>query len=187
MTEGGPWVHHGLTSSDVLDTATAVQLRDASALLLSRVERLFEVVRDRALENRRTVMVGRTHGIWAEPTTMGLKLASWAFELERDHARLTAAAKSVAVGKVSGAVGTYAHLPPQVEQHVCAGLDLTPEPAATQVVARRPPRRVSLHRCAGGRLAGAVCHRGSAFAAERGWRGSRAVPLRAEGVLGDAA
>ena len=136
MTEGGPWVHHGLTSSDVLDTATAVQLRDASALLLGRVERLFEVVRIRALENRRTVMVGRTHGIWAEPTTMGLKLASWAFELERDHARLAAAAKSVAVGKVSGAVGTYAHLPPQVEQHVCAGLDLTPEPAATQVVAR---------------------------------------------------
>ncbi len=136
MTEGGPWVHHGLTSSDVLDTATAVQLRDASALLLGRVERLFEVVRIRALENRRTVMVGRTHGIWAEPTTMGLKLASWAFELERDHARLAAAAKSVAVGKVSGAVGTYAHLPPQVEQHVCAGLELTPEPAATQVVAR---------------------------------------------------
>jgi adenylosuccinate lyase len=136
MTEGGPWVHQGLTSSDVLDTATAVQLRDASALLLGRVERLFEVVRIRALENRRTVMVGRTHGIWAEPTTMGLKLASWAFELERDHARLAAAAKSVAVGKVSGAVGTYAHLPPQVEQHVCAGLDLTPEPAATQVVAR---------------------------------------------------
>ncbi len=136
MTEGGPWVHHGLTSSDVLDTAGAVQLRDAGNLLLSRVERLFEVVKGRALENRATLMVGRTHGIWAEPTTMGLKLASWAFELARDHARLTAATRSVAVGKVSGAVGTYAHLPPEVEQHVCSGLDLVPEPAATQVVAR---------------------------------------------------
>ena len=136
MTEGGPWVHHGLTSSDVLDTAGAVQLRDAGALLLGKVERLFEVVRGRALENRETLMVGRTHGIWAEPTTMGLKLASWAFELARDHVRLAAAVSSVAVGKVSGAVGTYAHLPPDVEHHVCNGLGLAPEPAATQVVAR---------------------------------------------------
>jgi adenylosuccinate lyase len=136
MAEGGAWVHHGLTSSDVLDTAGAVQLRDASTLLLSRVKRLFEVVRERAMENRDTVMVGRTHGIWAEPTTMGLKLASWAFELGRDHPRLAGAARSVAVGKVSGAVGTYAHIPPQVEEHVCAELGLEPEPAATQVVAR---------------------------------------------------
>jgi adenylosuccinate lyase len=130
------WVHYGLTSSDVLDTAGGVQLVESADLLLASLESLFETVRARAEEHRQTFMVGRTHGIWAEPTTFGLKLAGWAFELSRDHARLMDARQAVAVGKISGAVGTYAHVPPEVEQHVCDVLGLEPEPASTQVTAR---------------------------------------------------
>jgi adenylosuccinate lyase len=130
------WVHYGLTSSDVLDTAGGVQLVESADLLLGSLETLFETVKARAEEHRQTYMVGRTHGIWAEPTTFGLKLAGWAFELARDHARLVDARRAVAVGKISGAVGTYAHLPPEIEQHVCEALGLEPEPASTQVTAR---------------------------------------------------
>ena len=133
---GGEWIHYGLTSSDVLDTAGAVRMRDAVDLLLVAVSHLFEVVRDRALEHRDTVMVGRTHGIWAEPTSFGLKLATWAFELARDHERLLRARETVAVGKISGAVGTYAHCPPQVERYVCERLGLGIEPASSQVTMR---------------------------------------------------
>ncbi len=134
--EHGGWVHYGLTSSDVVDTAQAVVLDEAAGLLLGKVAALFTVVKERALEHRETVMVGRTHGIWAEPTTFGLKLAGWAFELARAHQRLVAARRSVAVGKISGAVGTYAHVPPAVERYVCEQLELGVEPASTQVVAR---------------------------------------------------
>ncbi len=134
--EHGGWVHYGLTSSDVVDTAQAVVLNEAAGLLLDRVKALFEAVKRRAVEHRATVMVGRTHGIWAEPTTFGLKLASWAFELARDHRRLATAREAVAVGKISGAVGTYAHVPPAVERYVCEHLALEVEPASTQVVAR---------------------------------------------------
>lgn len=130
------WVHYGLTSSDVLDTAGGVLLKDASTLLLAALQSLFDVVKARAFEHRTTHMIGRTHGIWAEPTTFGLKLAGWAFELSRDHQRLRRVHGTIAVGKISGAVGTYAHVPPEVEQHVCSGLDLTVEPASTQVTAR---------------------------------------------------
>ena len=130
------WVHYGLTSSDVLDTAGGVILSESADLLLSAVETLFETVKDSATEHRETYMVGRTHGIWAEPTTFGLKLASWAFELARDHTRLQEARSTVAVGKISGAVGTYAHVPPDVERHVCDALGLEPESASTQVTAR---------------------------------------------------
>ncbi len=133
---GGEWIHFGLTSSDVLDTATGVLLRDAGELLLTAVADLFEVVRRRAFEFRDTPMIGRTHGIWAEPTSFGLKLANWAFELQRDHDRLMDAVADVAVGKISGAVGTYAHTPPFVESFVCDRLGLNIEPASTQVVAR---------------------------------------------------
>lgn len=133
---GGEWVHYGLTSSDVLDTATGVRLVESAELLLARVGHLFEVVRAKAFAHRETVMVGRTHGIWAEPTTFGLKLATWAFELARDHERLFRAREAVAVGKLSGAVGTYAHTPPAVERHVCTALGLRPEPAASQVTHR---------------------------------------------------
>lgn len=130
------WVHYGLTSSDVLDTAGGVILAESADLLLSALETLFETVRDRALDHRDTYMVGRTHGIWAEPTTFGLKLAGWAFELARDHTRLQDARSTVGVGKISGAVGTYAYVPPDVERHVCESLRLEVEPASTQVTAR---------------------------------------------------
>ncbi len=134
--EGGEWIHFGLTSSDVLDTATGVLLGEAGNLLLDGISDLFDVVKRRAFEFRDTPMVGRTHGIWAEPTSFGLKLASWAFEVQRDHERLTDAVAEVAVGKISGAVGTYAHTPPSVESYVCDRLGLNIEPASTQVVAR---------------------------------------------------
>jgi adenylosuccinate lyase len=134
--ESAAWVHYGLTSSDVLDTAGGVVLKESADLLLTALADLFAVVRDRAFEHEHTYMVGRTHGIWAEPTVFGHKLAGWAFELARDHQRLIAARASVAVGKISGAVGSYAHVPPSVEEHVCAALGLDVEPASTQVTAR---------------------------------------------------
>ena len=138
--EAGPeaanWVHYGLTSSDVLDTAGGVLLRDAADLLIDSLSGLFDVVKANAEEHRHTYMIGRTHGIWAEPITFGLKLAGWAFELSRDHRRLRAARDAIAVGKISGAVGTYAHVHPAVEGHVCGALGLTSEPASTQVTAR---------------------------------------------------
>ena len=132
----GRWIHHGLTSSDLLDTALALQLREASDLLLSKVERLIGVVRARALEHRDTLCVARTHGVHAEPTTFGHKLALWAFELDRDRRRLRQAAEAVAVGKVSGVVGTYSQVDPAVEEYVCAQLGLRPAEAASQVVQR---------------------------------------------------
>ncbi|MDX1467855.1 MAG: adenylosuccinate lyase [Acidimicrobiia bacterium] len=130
------WVHYGLTSSDVLDTATGVQLSRSAELLLEALRTLEEVVRRRAFEHRDSYMIGRTHGIWAEPTTFGIKLAGWAFELARSHDRMESAHSEIAVGKISGAVGTYAHVPPEVERHVCAELGLSIEPASTQVTAR---------------------------------------------------
>ncbi len=133
---GGEWIHFGLTSSDVLDTAGGVLLKEAGELLLSAVEELFTVTKDRAFEFKDTIMIGRTHGIWAEPTSFGLKLANWAFEIERDHERLIDAVNGVSYGKTSGAVGTYAHTPPDVESFVCARLGLNPEPASTQVIPR---------------------------------------------------
>ncbi len=133
---GGEWIHYGLTSSDVLDTSTGVLLKEAGELLLVAVGELFETVRERAFEFRDTITVGRTHGIWAEPTSFGLKLANWAFEIQRDHERLVDAVNGVAYGKISGAVGTYAHTPPEVESYVCSRLGLEVEPASTQVVPR---------------------------------------------------
>ena len=132
----GRWIHFGLTSSDLLDTALALQLREAAGLLLSRLERLLDVVRNLALAHRDTVMIGRTHGVHAEPTTFGHKLALWAFELARDRARLRGAREAVSVGKVSGAVGNYSQVDPAVEEYVCARLGLRPADAASQVVQR---------------------------------------------------
>jgi len=134
--EGSEWVHYGLTSSDVLDTALGVLLREAGELLLRRLTDLYSVVKRRALQHRDTPMVGRTHGIWAEPTSFGLKLAGWAFELYRDVRRLDEATRSVAYGKISGAVGTYAHTPPTIEAYVMDRLGLNADPASTQVVPR---------------------------------------------------
>jgi adenylosuccinate lyase len=132
----GRWIHFGLTSSDVLDTGFALQLRQAADLLLASVERLLGTVKRLALEHRDTVMAGRTHGVHAEPTSFGHKLALWAFELDRDRERLRQAREAVSVGKVSGAVGTYAHLDPRVEEHVCGELGLRPAEASSQVVSR---------------------------------------------------
>ncbi len=134
--EAAAWVHYGLTSSDVLDTAGGLLLRDSADLLAGALASLRETVVGKAFEHRDTYMIGRTHGIWAEPTTFGLKLAGWAFELSRDEQRLSAARETVSVGKLSGAVGTYAHVPAAVEMAVCDALGLAVEPASTQVTAR---------------------------------------------------
>jgi adenylosuccinate lyase len=134
--EAGRHLHFGLTSSDVVDTATAVALRDAGDLLVEEVGRLTETVRRKAFEHRDTFMAGRTHGIHAEPTTFGIKLAGWTFELARDRDRLRTARDQVAVGKLSGAVGTYSQLSPEVESYVCDRLGLRVEDAATQVIPR---------------------------------------------------
>ncbi len=136
VENGGEWVHYGLTSSDMLDTAQGLILKEAANLLQRRVDDLLKVVKTKAIEHRNTVMIGRTHGIWAEPTTFGLKLATWAFEIDRDRKRLAAAAESIAVGKISGAVGTYAHTPPAIEEYVCEQLGLAIEPASSQITHR---------------------------------------------------
>jgi adenylosuccinate lyase len=132
----GRWVHFGLTSSDVLDTGLALQLRSASDLLLERLERLLGVTGALALAHRATVCAGRTHGVVAEPTSFGHKVALWAFELDRDRERLRRARETVSVGAISGAVGTYAQVDPRVEEEVCARLGLRPVEASNQIVAR---------------------------------------------------
>jgi adenylosuccinate lyase len=132
----GRWVHFGLTSSDVVDTGLALQLRDASDLLLERLERLLAVAKRMALANREVVMAGRTHGVVAEPTSFGHKVALWAFELDRDRDRLRRAREAVSVGAISGAVGTYAQVDPRIEEEVCARLGLRAAEASSQIVAR---------------------------------------------------
>jgi adenylosuccinate lyase len=134
--EAGRHIHYGLTSSDILDTATALALREAGDLLVEGIGLLTQSVRRRAFEHRATVIAGRTHGVHAEPTTFGVKLAGWAFELVRDRDRLRAARDGVSVGKLSGAVGTYSQLSPEVEAYVCDRLGLRVDDAATQVVSR---------------------------------------------------
>jgi adenylosuccinate lyase len=129
-------VHYGMTSSDLLDTALGLQLDRACALLRGRLDGLVGALRERALEHRDTLCLGRTHGVAAEPTSFGLKLAGHAFAFDRDRRRLAAAREAVAVGTISGSVGTYSNLPPDVEAEVLAELGLRPEPAPTQVVAR---------------------------------------------------
>ena len=131
----GSWIHYGLTSSDVVDTALCWAMRDASDLIAAALHDLRSTLIDLAIEHRDTVMIGRTHGIHAEPTTFGAKVALWALQVDRDLRRLTAARDSVSVMKLSGAVGTYSNIPPEVEAHVGEALELTPVPA-TQVVAR---------------------------------------------------
>ena len=130
------WLHYGMTSSDTLDTALALQLRDAGALLAAGQERLAAVLLRRAQEFRHTPCIGRTHGVHAEPTTFGLKLLGFWSEARRNRERLAQAVAAAAVGKLSGAVGSFAHLPPPVEEEVCRRLGIGFEPVATQVVAR---------------------------------------------------
>jgi adenylosuccinate lyase len=131
----GSWLHYGLTSSDVVDTALCATLTRAADLLLDASGALVSVLKGRALEFMDAPMPGRTHGMHAEPTTFGAKLALWCLQADRDRARLRAARRAVAVGKLSGAVGTYSNIDPRVEDYVCGALGLTPVPA-TQVIAR---------------------------------------------------
>jgi adenylosuccinate lyase len=130
------WLHFGLTSSDVIDTAQAIQMREACGLLIRNVGLLMEAVRERAEEHRRTPMIGRTHGVHAEPMTFGLKLALWYAELQRGLDRLIRARDTVSAGKISGAVGTFAHLDPGIEARVCERLGLQPAPVSSQVIQR---------------------------------------------------
>ena len=132
----GRWFHYGLTSSDVVDTALMLQIRDAGALIVAGLERAFASVVARAEEQRETLQIGRTHGIHAEPTTFGLKLAGWAFELDRDRTRLERALEGMGVGKLSGAVGTYSATDPEVERVACERLGLEPAPSSTQILQR---------------------------------------------------
>ena len=132
----GRWVHYGLTSSDVVDTALALQIRAAGALILQGIDRALAAVARRADEHRRTVCIGRSHGIHAEPTTFGWKLAGWAFELDRARTRVERALETCRVGQLSGTVGTYAAIDPEVERIACERLGLTPDPVSTQVISR---------------------------------------------------
>lgn len=131
----GPWIHFGLTSTDVVDTGLCWAMRDAADLLLVAADELIAQLVATANAHRDTVMIGRTHGVHAEPTTFGTKVALWALQFDRDRRRLQAAREGIAVMKLSGAVGTYSNVPPEVEAHVGNALDLTPVPA-TQVIAR---------------------------------------------------
>jgi len=132
----GRWLHYGLTSSDVVDTALSLQIQDAGRLILAGLDRALGAVVRRAEQHRETVCIGRSHGIHAEPTTFGWKLAGWAFELDRGRARLQRALESNRVGQLSGTVGTYAAIDPEVERIACERLGLEPDPASTQVIAR---------------------------------------------------
>ncbi len=132
----GRWFHYGLTSSDVVDTALSLQIGRAGALILEGMDRALAAVGQRAREQRRTLCMGRTHGVHAEPTSFGLKLAVWAFELDRDRARLQRALEQLRVGKLSGAVGTYAATDPRLEEIACRRLGLEPAPVSTQIIQR---------------------------------------------------
>jgi adenylosuccinate lyase len=132
----GRWFHYGLTSSDVLDTALSLTVQAAGALVHEGIERAATVTLARAEEHRHTVTIGRTHGVHAEPTTFGLKLLGWVFQLERDRVRLESALAGLRVGKLSGAVGTYASTTPEVERIACEALGLEPAPVSTQILQR---------------------------------------------------
>ena len=132
----GRWFHYGLTSSDVVDTALALQIQDAGRLILNGIEHAFAAVVARAEEHRDTICIGRTHGIHAEPTTFGWKLAGWAFEVDRSRDRVARALEANRVGQLSGTVGTYAQVEPEVERLVCEELGLERDPLSTQVIAR---------------------------------------------------
>jgi adenylosuccinate lyase len=132
----GRWLHYGLTSSDVVDTALALLMREACDLIAKDVAALMDAVRARAFQHKDTPMIGRTHGVHAEPMTFGLKMALWHAELQRDLTRVERARQTISVGKLSGAVGTFSHLPPELEEAVCARLGLAPAPASSQVLQR---------------------------------------------------
>jgi len=132
----GRYIHMGLTSSDILDTALAVLLKDAAGILLDDIDRLLAVLKRLSFEHKTTLMIGRSHGIHAEPVTFGLKMALWYQEMQRNRERLARAKENVSYGKISGAVGTFAFIDPYVEEHVCRKLGLTPAPVSSQIVQR---------------------------------------------------
>lgn len=134
--EDSKYIHLGLTSSDVVDTAQCVRMKEAGELILKRLEKLRQVLLDRAKEHRQTLMIGRTHGIHAEPMTFGLKMLLWVAETERNIERLQSAIKTISVGAISGAVGTYANIDPKIEAHVCRRLGLKPARVSTQILQR---------------------------------------------------
>lgn len=136
LGEEKKWIHYGLTSTDVVDTAWGVRLKQANKLLLSDLERIIAVLKEKAVEHKYTVMMGRTHGIHAEPTTFGLKCALWYAEMNRNLERFKKAAADVEFGKLSGSVGTFANIPPEVEAFTCEKLGLTPAPISTQTLQR---------------------------------------------------
>ncbi|AXM88664.1 adenylosuccinate lyase [Anoxybacillus ayderensis G10] len=136
LGEERKWVHYGLTSTDVVDTALSYLLKQANDILLRDLENFIAVLKEKAIEHKYTVMMGRTHGVHAEPTTFGLKLALWYAEMQRNLERFKQAAETVRVGKISGAVGTYANIDPFVEQYVCEKLGLQPAPISTQTLQR---------------------------------------------------
>jgi adenylosuccinate lyase len=191
----GRWLHYGLTSSDVLDTALALQVREAGQLILEGIERALEAVARRAEEHRDTVMVGRTHGVHAEPITFGAKLAGWAFEVERDRGRVARALEGMRVGKLAGAVGTYAGGDPEVERIACERLGLVPESAATQVVPRDRHAELlsTLALCASSleRFATEIRHLARTEVGEvqepfgRGQKGSSAMPHKRNPVVAE--
>jgi adenylosuccinate lyase len=191
----GRWLHYGLTSSDVLDTALALQVREAGQLILEGIERALETVARRADEHRDTVMVGRTHGVHAEPITFGAKLAGWAFEVERDRERVARALEGMRVGKLAGAVGTYAGGDPEVERIACERLGLVPESAATQVVPRdrHADLLATLALCASSleRFATEIRHLARTEVGEvqepfgRGQKGSSAMPHKRNPVVAE--
>jgi adenylosuccinate lyase len=136
LDDDGRWLHYGLTSSDVLDTALSLAVQEAGALVLEGIDRAFEAVASRAEQHRETLCMGRTHGVHAEPTTFGLKLAGWAFALDRERERVARAVEGLRVGKLSGVVGQYAAVDPEVERLACERLGLEPAPSSTQILQR---------------------------------------------------
>ncbi len=136
MGEERKWVHYGLTSTDVVDTAYGYLIKQANDILREDLKRFTEIIGEKAKEHKYTVMMGRTHGVHAEPTTFGLKLATWYSEMKRNIERFEHAAKGVEAGKISGAVGTFANIPPFIEEYVCKQLGIRPQEISTQVLPR---------------------------------------------------
>ena len=182
----GSWIHYGLTSTDVVDTALCWAMRDAATELIAASTELLRTLVDLARAHRDTVMIGRTHGIHAEPTTFGAKVALWALQVDRDRSRLTSALAAVSVMKLSGAVGTYSNIPPEVEAYV--GRAPRPDARPRDPGGRAgPPRRVPLGLRRGRNDVRGGGGRTPAPAAHRGERGAGGLQARPEGVVGDAA
>ena len=181
------WFHYGLTSNDVVDTAQALQIKDASEIIQADLDELRQVLRERAFEFKDTVIIGRTHGVHAEPTTFGLKIANWYAEVDRHVARFEAAGEQIRVGKISGAVGTFAHISPRAEERICEKLGLEPAPISSQVIQRDRHAHYLVDPGAHRRHAGKNRPRSASLAADRGSRSAGIFLEKAEGQLGDAA